>query len=577
MLVASICGIPLILLVVGVGETPRHYIAELALIVLVGTIGWYHGVIRLAERDRATAVLVALLGGLAIAIVGLSAVQRLTQPVIVAGIAGAALALVTLAVGLRWLRSHGRPALVGVLAATLAFVFGLGAVGVRAARLPGQADANETRATADTIAWLKATVPPGGTVAFGPYLSMETSIDIPAGYRAIQVRHFLAIADPSAALGLRGATGTPEDFVAVDVAPIKANQFNVYAASRMLEPAPERESPVLRLPDLPGRVHRSRSSRCSHRRTASPRSARPGRTSGRPTRSTSTPTRWIWPPCASRPTGSSSRPTRSSGWSIGLEREPARRCASRPATWSTGSSRPRTAPRLTFSPGWKRSRGAESMADHDDRAVRIRPACMIVHSYYEEDPRVRREAEALVARGRPVDVIALRRPGDGPTGTLNGVRIRRIDVQRHQGAGLWVYLREYLSFLVRASWAATRAHRRRRYGLVQVHSLPDFLVFAALPLKLVGVPVILDLHEAMPEFFRTRFPTVRSPRRPSGAAPPGAAVDRASPTECSAVNELMADRLLGLGVETRQADDRAELSRTSSLFDPASASAPGVP
>jgi glycosyltransferase involved in cell wall biosynthesis len=38
-----------------------------------------------------------------------------------------------------------------------------------------------------------------------------------------------------------------------------------------------------------------------------------------------------------------------------------------------------------------------------------------------------------------------------------------------------------------------------------VASVPDFLVFAALPEKLAGVPVILDLHEDMPEFFRDRF------------------------------------------------------------------------
>ena len=46
---------------------------------------------------------------------------------------------------------------------------------------------------------------------------------------------------------------------------------------------------------------------------------------------------------------------------------------------------------------------------------------------------------------------------------------------------------------------------------MQVHSLPDFLVFAALPLRLVGVPVLLDLHEAMPEFFVTRFPRSANP------------------------------------------------------------------
>lgn len=183
--------------------------------------------------------------------------------------------------------------------------------------------------------------------------------------------------------------------------------------------------------------------------------------------------------------------------------------------------------------------------------TRRRPVVMIVHSYYEEDPRVRREAEALVARGRAVDVIALRRPGDGPSGALNGVHVTRLDVQRHQGAGLWTYLLEYLSFTVRAGWAVSREHRRRRYGLVQVHSLPDFLVVAALPLKLLGVPVILDLHEAMPEFFRTRFPDVRSPPVHQ-ALLLEERVSIALADRVFAVNELMADRLLGLGVPSHK-------------------------
>ncbi len=130
---------------------------------------------------------------------------------------------------------------------------------------------------------------------------------------------------------------------------------------------------------------------------------------------------------------------------------------------------------------------------------------MVTHSYYEEDPRVRREAEALVAAGRQVDVFALRRPDNPVDEVVDGVRVRRLGVQRHQGAGLRTYLVEYIAFLVRAAFALARADRRRHYGLVQVHTLPDFLVFAALPLRLFGVPVVLDLHEAMPEFFRSRF------------------------------------------------------------------------
>jgi glycosyltransferase involved in cell wall biosynthesis len=178
-----------------------------------------------------------------------------------------------------------------------------------------------------------------------------------------------------------------------------------------------------------------------------------------------------------------------------------------------------------------------------------RPVAMLTHSYYEEDPRVRREAEAIVATGRDVDVFALRRPDDPPTEVLDGVTVRRLGVQRHQGAGLPTYLREYLAFLVRAGWALTRAHRRRRYGLVQVHTLPDFLVFAALPLRLIGVPVILDLHESMPEFFRQRF---------SGRAGRiGYALlrlqERAATSFASAVvtvNDALGVRLVSIGVPT---------------------------
>jgi glycosyltransferase involved in cell wall biosynthesis len=136
---------------------------------------------------------------------------------------------------------------------------------------------------------------------------------------------------------------------------------------------------------------------------------------------------------------------------------------------------------------------------------------MLTHSYYEEDPRVRREAESLVAAGRPVDVFALRRPDDPVESVVDGVRVRHLDVRRHQGASLPVYLAEYAAFFVRAGWAVTRAHVRRRYALVQVHTLPDFLALAVLPLRAAGVPVLLDLHEAMPEFFRSRFPRASNP------------------------------------------------------------------
>jgi glycosyltransferase involved in cell wall biosynthesis len=172
---------------------------------------------------------------------------------------------------------------------------------------------------------------------------------------------------------------------------------------------------------------------------------------------------------------------------------------------------------------------------------------MLVHSYYEEDPRVRRQAETLVASGRPVDVFALRRPGDPLRGTLAGVAVRRLDVQRHQGSPIATYLVEYTEFLIRAAFALARGHRRRRYGLVQVATPPDFLVFAALPLRLLGLPVILDLHEATPELFRSRWPGAASDLVIASLT----AIERLSiavSTRALSVTGARHERLLDLGV-----------------------------
>ncbi len=201
------------------------------------------------------------------------------------------------------------------------------------------------------------------------------------------------------------------------------------------------------------------------------------------------------------------------------------------------------------------------------RTVR-RPFVLVTHSYYEEDPRVRRQAEAILASGRPVDVISLRRPGDESDGDVDGVRVRRLDVQRHQGAGLMTYLAEYLAFFVRVAWSLVRAQPRRRYALVQVATLPDWLVLAALPLRLVGVPVILDLHESMPDFFRSRFPRAGNPLVHRALLVAERVAIGAS-THALTVNDALRDRLIHLGI----APDRISVVRnTPSLarFDIAS-------
>jgi glycosyltransferase involved in cell wall biosynthesis len=131
--------------------------------------------------------------------------------------------------------------------------------------------------------------------------------------------------------------------------------------------------------------------------------------------------------------------------------------------------------------------------------------CMVVHAYYPlGETRVQREAMALLEHGFDVTVVCLRNTGESSREEIDGVDIVRLPVRRHRGSGFIAQLLEYLLFSTLASIRLTMAHVRQRFDTIQVHNLPDFLVFAALIPRLMGTPVILDLHDLMPEFFAAR-------------------------------------------------------------------------
>src|SRR6267142_2302081 len=133
--------------------------------------------------------------------------------------------------------------------------------------------------------------------------------------------------------------------------------------------------------------------------------------------------------------------------------------------------------------------------------------CMIVQNYYPFwEPRVRREAEALVDQGHSVDVIC-RRQGSEPKHESGGrVTIHRLALGEKR-LRLFSQLFDYLAFAFLAFLKVTRLHIQRRFDVVQVHNLPDFLVFSAIIPRLTGSRIILDIHDLMPEFYCSRFQT----------------------------------------------------------------------
>ncbi len=131
--------------------------------------------------------------------------------------------------------------------------------------------------------------------------------------------------------------------------------------------------------------------------------------------------------------------------------------------------------------------------------------CMVSYSFYDEDNRVRRYAEALAKRGDNVDAVALRKQGQPEQDTLNGVHIYRIQRRVVNERGRFSYLARLLLFFFRSMFFLTRKQFQDRYDLIHVHSVPDFEVFSALIPKLMGTKVILDIHDLVPEFYISKF------------------------------------------------------------------------
>jgi glycosyltransferase involved in cell wall biosynthesis len=135
---------------------------------------------------------------------------------------------------------------------------------------------------------------------------------------------------------------------------------------------------------------------------------------------------------------------------------------------------------------------------------------MVVYSFYDSDPRVKQYATALRERGDTVDVIALRKSHQAKFEVVDGVNVFRIQERPINERRKLHYLARIARFMLRATLMLTRKHRQNPYQLIHVHSVPDFLVFAALAPKLLGAAVILDIHDLLPELYASKFRIARN-------------------------------------------------------------------
>src|SRR6266496_6434825 len=89
-------------------------------------------------------------------------------------------------------------------------------------------------------------------------------------------------------------------------------------------------------------------------------------------------------------------------------------------------------------------KGARKRDDH----FSMKSVCMLVQNHYDMDIRVRRKAEALVAAGYSVDVLALASSSSKPKNhVLNRVNVFTVSLRKKRRS-LMRYAFEYIAFLL---------------------------------------------------------------------------------------------------------------------------------
>jgi glycosyltransferase involved in cell wall biosynthesis len=130
--------------------------------------------------------------------------------------------------------------------------------------------------------------------------------------------------------------------------------------------------------------------------------------------------------------------------------------------------------------------------------------CIIRHSYYPEIPPTKRNAEALVSHGYKVDIICLRKKGQKSQEIINGVTVHRLPIE-HLREGKLRYVYEYTFFFILAALKLNQLFLKRKFKVVEIDGMPDFLVFTTLPIRLMGTRVIYNMLDSVSEVFSDRF------------------------------------------------------------------------
>jgi len=129
---------------------------------------------------------------------------------------------------------------------------------------------------------------------------------------------------------------------------------------------------------------------------------------------------------------------------------------------------------------------------------------MLAYTLYMTDARVKAYVRSLEKKSIETDVIALRERRKGKK-EKSGNGVIYYLTKKYRGGNALRYILSYFQFFLAAFFKLTILQIRKRYTVIHVHNMPNFIVFAAFFPKILGARIILDVHDLMTANYMTKF------------------------------------------------------------------------
>jgi len=138
--------------------------------------------------------------------------------------------------------------------------------------------------------------------------------------------------------------------------------------------------------------------------------------------------------------------------------------------------------------------------------IMTKRVCVIRLSTYIGDMSVQREVATLHQAGYETHVIcmdAIEKEANYQRETvIDGIYVHRMPTTRKK-RGMIRYMYDYGSFFLLAALKVSQLHWQKPFDVIQVNTMPDWLVFTTLIPKLFGAKIVLMMQEPMPELWFT--------------------------------------------------------------------------